>query len=120
MYSLNITDVAEEDILSAVRYIANVLKAPAAANNLLDEIEKHEKILENTPNIYSFASDEYLAEKGLKLIMIKNYILFYIVNENEKAVTVIRFLHSRRDWKNILTENRKGINTAGQAQHPAP
>ena len=49
MYSLHITDIAEEDILSAVRYIANVLKAPAAANNLLDEIEKHEKILENTP-----------------------------------------------------------------------
>ena len=102
MYSLHITDIAEDDILSAVRYITNALKAPAAANNLLDEIEKHEEILENSPNIYPFVKDEYLAQQGIKFVMIKNYILFYIVNEDEKVVTAIRFLHSRRDWKNIL------------------
>jgi len=82
MYFLNITDIAEEDILSTVRYIANVLKAPMAANNLLDEIEKYEEILENTPNIYPFVSDEYLAKKGLRLVMVKNYIMFYTINED--------------------------------------
>jgi hypothetical protein len=40
MYSVHITDIAEEEILTTVRYIADVLKAPIAANNLLDEIEK--------------------------------------------------------------------------------
>jgi plasmid stabilization system protein ParE len=60
-YSLNITDIAEEDILSTVRYIANVLKNPIAANNLLDEIEKHEKTLEDIPGIYPSVHDEYLA-----------------------------------------------------------
>ena len=106
MYSLNITDIAEEDILSAVRYISNVLKAPAAANNLLDEVEKHEEILATTPTMYPFVSDEYLAEKRLKFVTVKNYIMFYTVNEDEKTVTVIRFLHSRRDWKNILADER--------------
>jgi len=67
-YSLNITDRAEEDILSTVRYITNVLKNSIAANSLLDEIEKHEKILEETPGIYPSVHDEYLAEKGLKSV----------------------------------------------------
>ena len=102
MYSLNITDIAEEDILNTVKYIADVLKAPIAANNLLDEIERHEKILENTPNIYPFVPDENLAQKGLKFTRIKNYLMFYTIDENEKSVTVIRYLYSRRDWKNIL------------------
>ena len=102
MYFVNITDIAEQDILSAVKYIADVLKAPIAANNLLDEIERHEEILENTPNIYPYVHDEYLAEKGLRFVMIKKYIIFYTVNENKKEVNVIRFLHSRRDWHNIL------------------
>jgi len=53
MYLINITDMAEEDILNTVKYIADVLKAPTAANNLLNEIEKHEEILENTPYISS-------------------------------------------------------------------
>jgi len=102
MYSLIITDIAEEDILNTVKYIADVLKAPTAANNLLDEIERHEKILENTPYIYPFVPDEYLAQKGLKFTMIKNYIMFYTINEEQKIVTVIRFLYGRRDWINIL------------------
>jgi hypothetical protein len=38
MYFVNITDIAEEDIASAANYIAFVLNAPMAANNLLDEI----------------------------------------------------------------------------------
>ena len=105
MYSINITDVAEEDILGTVKYIADVLKAPTAANNLLDEILSHEEILENTPNIYPFVPDEYLAQKGLKFTVIKNYLMFYTINEDEKIVTVIRFLYGRRDWKNILKEN---------------
>jgi len=104
MYSLIITDVAEEDIFKTVEYIADVLKAPIAANNLLDEIERHEEILENTPNIYPLVPDEYLAQKGLKFTIIKNYLMFYTIDENEKIVTVIRFLYGRRDWKNILKE----------------
>ncbi|MDR3338398.1 MAG: hypothetical protein LBT16_14475 [Treponema sp.] len=54
MYSVHITDIAEEDILSTVKYIADVLKAPVSANHLLDEIEKYENILENTPNIHLY------------------------------------------------------------------
>ena len=50
-YSVNITDLAEEDILAAVKYISDRLKNPKVANNLLDEIEQHENILEETPNI---------------------------------------------------------------------
>jgi plasmid stabilization system protein ParE len=36
--------------------------------------------------------------------MVKNYMLFFIVSEDEKTVYVIRFLYGRRDWKNILTD----------------
>jgi len=103
MYLLNITDTAEEDILNTVKYIADELKTPKAANNLLDEIEKHEEVLENTPAIYPLVPDEYLARKGLRFTLIKNYLMFYTINENEKIVTVIRFLYGRRDWKNILS-----------------
>jgi plasmid stabilization system protein ParE len=68
MYSLIITDIAEEDILNTVEYIADVLKAPTAANDLLDEIEGHEEILENTPNLYPLVPDEYLAQMGIQQV----------------------------------------------------
>jgi plasmid stabilization system protein ParE len=102
MYFVNITDIAEDDILSTVKYISGELKAPKAANDLLNEIEKYEEILENTPNIYPNVPDEYLANKGLKFVIVKNYLMFFTVDEDEKMVNVIRFLYGRRDWKNIL------------------
>jgi len=104
-YSLNITDIAEEDILSTVRYIANVLKNSIAANSLLDEIEKHERILEETPGIYPSVHDEYLAEKGLKYVKIKNFLLFFTLDKKNKIVNIVRFLYGRRDWKNILKKS---------------
>jgi len=104
-YSLNITDIAEEDILSTVRYIADELKNPIAANTLLDEIEKHEKILEKTPGIYPFVHDEYLAGKKLKYVIIKNFLLFFSIDKKNKTVNIIRFLYGRRDWINILKNN---------------
>jgi plasmid stabilization system protein ParE len=105
MYSVHITDIAEEEILTTVKYIADVLRAPMAANNLLDEIEKYENILETTPNIFSFVPDKYLRAKGIKYVMVKNYMMFYTVNEDEKTVDVIRFLYGHRDWKRTL-ENK--------------
>ena len=104
-YFVNITDIAEDDIISSIEYITNILGMPMAADNLLSEIEKKEKILEKTPEIYPFVSDEYLARKGVKFAKVKNYILFYTINEGEKIVTVIRFLYGRRDWKNILKDS---------------
>jgi plasmid stabilization system protein ParE len=87
VYSLIITEIAEEDIFNTVEYIANVLKAPTAANNLLDEIERHEEILENTPNIYPSVPDEYLSQKGLRFTRIKNYLMFYTIITARKKET---------------------------------
>jgi len=101
-YFPNITDLAEEDILSVVKYIKNSLKNPVAANNLLDEIERHEKNLEDNPYIYPLVNDDYLSEKGLRLIVIKNYLMFFIINEDNKIVNILRFLYGRRNWNNIL------------------
>ena len=102
MYFVNITDIAEEEILTTVRYISNELKAPIAANNLLDEIEKHEDNLLESPNMYPNVPDEYLASRGLKFVIIKSYLMFFIIEEENKTVNVIRFMYGRRDWKNIL------------------
>ena len=109
MYVVNITDIAEEEILDTVKYISNELKAPIAANNLLDEIDRHEENLSEIPNIYPNVPDKYLASKGLKIIKIKNHLMFFTIDENEKIVNVIRFMYGRRDWKNILSNSEEII-----------
>jgi len=106
MYSLTISELAENDISFTLTYIAKVLTAPMAANNLLDEIEKYENILEDTPEIYPRVPDEYLAKQGIRYVIIKNFMMFFTVNEEEKTVNVIRFLYGQRDWKYLLKQGK--------------
>jgi plasmid stabilization system protein ParE len=106
MYFVDITDAAEYDISSTADYITNVLGAPIAGINLLDELEKTEYVLAETPYIYPIVPNDYFAEKGLRFVMVKNFILFFTVNDEEQKVYAIRLLYGRRDWKNILKEEK--------------
>ena len=38
------------------------------------------------------------------MTMVKNYLMFYLIDRTALTVTIIRTLHGRRDWINILTE----------------
>ena len=46
--------------------------------------------------------EERLAAKGYRVLPVKNYLIFYKVNEAEKCVDIIRILYNRRDWINLL------------------
>jgi hypothetical protein len=47
-------------------------------------------------------TDERLSKQGISIIIIDNYIVFYILFEEHKRVTILRILHSRRDWVKLL------------------
>ena len=104
MYKLSFTQSFHYDLKSSVNYIRNTLQNPTAANGLKDEVKKTYLKIKQTPFIYPAVPDEYLASIGFRFIMVKNYMLFYKVENN--TVNIIRFLYGRRDWKNIL-ENRE-------------
>lgn len=102
MFTVKYTSIAEEDLVSILNYLSDILKAPSAAKNLLDEIEKQTKVLENNPCIFPFAKDEYFKRKNIRHMNIKNYVLFYTIEEDKELVTVIRIMYARRDWIHIL------------------
>jgi len=104
MYKLQFSKLYREDVDSSYNYIKNKLEAPMAANNLVIEIlEKLNKIKEN-PNIRPLVQDKYLASLGYRSMNVKNHIIFYIINNDNKTVKIVRFLYKKRNWTNILKE----------------
>jgi plasmid stabilization system protein ParE len=103
MYKLNFGKIFKEDVKSSVNYIKNTLQAPIAAERLKTEIKKAYKILKDTPFMYPVAPNDYLASYGFRFTMVKNYMMFYIVEENR--INIVRFLYGRRDWINILRDS---------------
>ncbi|GHV69669.1 hypothetical protein AGMMS49928_12910 [Spirochaetia bacterium] len=43
-----------------------------------------------------------IAALNLRAIKVKNYVVYYSVNEKKQTVRLVRFLYNKRDWINIL------------------
>jgi len=86
MYHVDITEPAEHDMLEAAKYIAEKFQNLQAANRLLDEADDAIFSLEEMPYRYPLVNDDYLASLGMRFILVRNYIVFYIVREERKTV----------------------------------
>jgi len=75
---------------------------PAFSLYILDEIEKETGKLAENPPIFPISQDEYIAKRGIRYMFIKNYFIFYTIEENLKTVSIIRILYARRDWINLF------------------
>ncbi|MHC6204293.1 type II toxin-antitoxin system RelE/ParE family toxin [Breznakiellaceae bacterium SP9] len=104
MYKLVFGETFKEDVKSSVNYIKQTLQAPIAAERLKNEIKKAYKTIRDTPFIYPIVPNEYLASLGFRFTMVKNYMMFYIVEE--KQINIVRFLYGHRDWMNILKDRK--------------
>jgi plasmid stabilization system protein ParE len=102
VYKLVFGKTFREDVRSSVNYIKQTLQAPVAADRLKNEIKKTYNTIKDTPFIYPIVPNEYLASLGFRFTMVKNYMMFYIVEERQ--INIVRFLYGHRDWINILKD----------------
>jgi mRNA-degrading endonuclease RelE of RelBE toxin-antitoxin system len=107
MFELIFSEKINNDIISSIKYIKDVLKAPMAASNHFEELKKkYEKLREN-PFCRPLVKNKYLATKGIRFIMVKKYMLIYKIDEENETVLLYRFMYCRRDWITILTNDLK-------------
>ena len=104
MDNLKISRSYKEDTLSAYNYIKNVLNAPMAAKKLKNEVKEKLMYISKNPTHRPLVQDKYLASLGYRLISVKNYLIFYIIDDDDSHIKIIRFIFCKRDWINILKE----------------
>jgi plasmid stabilization system protein ParE len=100
MYKLIFTKTFKDDVKQSVDYIKHTLQAPVAAERLKVEIKRSYKIIRDTPFVYPVVPNDYLASMGFRFTVVRNYLLFYIVEDTQ--INIVRFLYGHRDWINIL------------------
>ncbi|MGE5474881.1 MAG: type II toxin-antitoxin system RelE/ParE family toxin [Ignavibacteriales bacterium] len=101
-YNIQITEPAENDLHQIRNYISEELLESAVANRIINKIGEAIFTLEEMPVRNAIVSDKRLAAQGIRKILIENYIVFYIVSEENKMVTVLRILYCRRNWVDLL------------------
>ena len=93
---------AERDIIAAADHIEHALKNPSAADRLLDHVERRFASLSELPRRTRVVGDPVLSSWGIHCIAVDNYLAFYVVDDEGKTVTVVRFLHQKSNWSQIL------------------
>jgi toxin ParE1/3/4 len=102
MYKIKFTILAENDLNNSYDYIKNELKNQSAAENLVLEVESKISKIAATPYACTLVSDIYLKNIGIRFLPIKNYLVFYKVEEELKEIIIIRFLYGKREWRDML------------------
>jgi len=101
-YNVILSLEAKADIRGIVRYIAKELREPATATHRLDRIEDTIASLERMPEKYALVSDEYLASCGIRMVMVRKYLIFYTLDHSKNKVNISRVLYGKRDWISLL------------------
>ena len=101
-YSVIIETTAKSDLRGLLRYITETLKEPVAAKRIYFSIKDKIENLYHMPQRHPLVRDEALAGRGLRWMPAENYSVFYVINEENKKVNVLRVLHGRRDWQSLL------------------
>lgn len=96
-YSIQITPEAEADIDETEAYIAYHLENPQAAFELTDGIYAAIEELATMPSRFPVWRYEPLKSEGVRSFGIKNFNVFYTINESLKTVVIVRVLYNRRD-----------------------
>jgi plasmid stabilization system protein ParE len=101
-YKVYLTKPAENDLSDIVKYVSSQLYAPTTALNMILTIKGTLAKLETMPTAYPLVIDERLANMGYRLLPVKNYLVFYVINEKEGSVNVDRILYGHRNWRYLL------------------
>ena len=96
-YELIILPEAQQDIRSIVLYIAQELYAPQAALDLQDEFHEQIQTLAEMPRRIKNIDDEPWGSKGIRKIRVRNYYIYFLVDDEEMAVKVNAVIYIGRD-----------------------
>ena len=101
-YSVVIGKLAERDILEIASYIQEVLFQPESARRIYRSIKEQISSLATMPDRYALMGEEPYTAKGVRKVRVENYLIFYIVNEKAKTVSILRVPYNRREWHNLI------------------
>ncbi len=97
IFQIKISWQAEYDIRSIYEYIAFKLESPRTAKSQLARLEESIKGLNQMPERFRKYENEPWYSRGLRIMPVDNYCVFYIPDMEKVEVTVIRVMYSGRD-----------------------
>ncbi|MCI6100551.1 MAG: type II toxin-antitoxin system RelE/ParE family toxin [Selenomonas sp.] len=103
-YEIIITPDAEEDLRCLCDYIADTLMAPETARAFLQMLRGEIQTLSELPERTRLVDAEPWHSRGVRKLFVKNFIIYYRVDQEEHRVYVLNVIYGRRSQLKALKD----------------
>ncbi len=97
-YHISYAPVVYDDLDGILEYISGTLNAPESALGLIERIEKTILTLREFPARTPLAKDAFLAKKGYRTLFVDNFVVLYLIDEDNGAVIIHRVVYGKRKY----------------------
>ena len=102
---MQISETAEEDLEKIISYLRDNLAGDIIADKYKILFKQKLKDLEEeVAGSMPILDEELTGYKNIRKINIRNYIVFYIVDEENSKAVVLRIGHAFMDWEKYLKD----------------
>ena len=102
MYRIEYLPAARQDMIEIVQYVSQELQNPIAANQLALKLIEAGDGIPRFPYANSSYTPIRLLKHEYRKLLVRNYFIFYWVDEAEQLVTVARVVYAKRDYERLL------------------
>jgi len=92
---------AKLELDEIVDYISIELKAPEAALDFIDAVDDMAHKLSDMPYRHPIYHSRFRSDSEVRFVPVRNYNVFYKVDEEHKTVEIHRIIYQRRDTKQL-------------------
>ena len=103
-YKVIYSPEAKEDLKSVYRHIAFKLFSKKNAKEQTNRIRKSIRQLDIFPEKYVQVEWEPWASMGMRQMPVDSYLVYYLVQKDERIVVIDRIFYSGRDNKHIIQD----------------
>jgi toxin ParE1/3/4 len=105
-FEIKISQQADDDLRSIYEYIAYQLQSPENALGQLNRLEESILSLDQMPERFRVYEKEPWHSRGLRIMPVDHYCVFYVPDLKKTTVTVIRVMYGGRDMETQLKDTK--------------
>ncbi len=103
-YIVEVSETAEQDLENIISYLKYDLAGDIIADKYKMLFKQKLKDLENVAGSMTILDESLTGHKNIRKINVRNYIIFYVIDEEKSKAIVVRIGHTFMDWEKYLKD----------------
>ena len=103
-YIVEMSETAEQDLENIISYMRYDLAEDIIADKYKLLFKQELKKLADVAGSMPVLEEKLTGHKNIRKINVRNYIIFYIIDEDVDKVFVVRIGHAFMDWEKYLKD----------------